>query len=59
MKRLTKDQREAVRKYEIRLSEEDRYFGSVFVNSVNTAWHEAKTAEAYENAKRLGVSHLC
>jgi len=59
LKGLTKEQRKAVEAYEFRLREEDRYLGSVFVNSIGQRQIEAKTRAAYEEAVRLGVGHLC
>ncbi len=58
-KRLTPEQRKAVDAYEFALREEDRYLGSVFANHLGQADKEAKTKEAYEKAKLLGVGHLC
>jgi hypothetical protein len=57
--RLTKEQKAAVDRYERCLREEDRYLGSVFANAHGQKLVEAKTREAYENAKRLGVNYLC
>jgi hypothetical protein len=57
--RLTKEQKAAVDRYERCLREEDRYLGSVFANAHGQRLIEAKTREAYENAKRLGVNYLC
>jgi len=57
--RLTKEQKAAVARYEYCLRQEDRYFGSVFVNPVGQRQVEARTREAYEAARRLGVNHLC
>jgi hypothetical protein len=57
--RLTKEQKAAVDRYERCLLEEDRYLGSVFANAHGQKLVEAKTREAYENAKRLGVNYLC
>jgi hypothetical protein len=59
LKGLTKDQRKAVEKYEYCLRQEDRYFGSVFVNAHGSRNIEAKTKAAYDEACRLGVGHLC
>lgn len=55
--KLTKDQRKALATYEFRLREEDRYLGSVFVNAVGQRAVEAKTREAYERCKALGMTH--
>jgi hypothetical protein len=57
--KLTKEQKAAVKAYEFALQQEDRYLGSVFVTTVGQRAIEEKTKQAYENAKRLGVSHLC
>lgn len=57
--RLTKEQRAAVERYEYCLRQEDRYLGSVFASAHGQRLIEAKTREAYEAAKRLGVNHLC
>jgi hypothetical protein len=57
--KLTKAQKAAVAHYEYCLKQEDRYLGSVFANAHGQKLIEAKTREAYEAAKRLGVSHLC
>ena len=57
--RLTKEQKAAVDRYERCLREEDRYLGRVFANAHGHRLIEAKTREAYENAKRLGVNYLC
>jgi len=56
-KRLTKDQRAALKKYEFALRQEDRYLGSVFVNRIGQEQVEAKTKAAYEACKRLGMDH--
>ena len=55
--RLTRDQRKALEAYEFRLREEDRYFGSVFVNAHGQRQIEAKTKAAYEACLRLGMTH--
>lgn len=55
--KLTRDQKRALERYEFRLREEDRYFGSVFVNAVGTAQIEAKTKAAYDACKALGMTH--
>ena len=54
--RLTKEQRAALKAYEMRLREEDRYLGSVFVTSVGQRRVEEQTREAYEACKRLGMT---
>ena len=55
--RLTKEQRKALAEYEFRLREEDRYLGSVFANAHGQRLIEAKTAAAYAECKRLGMTH--
>lgn len=55
--KLTRDQKKALAEYEYRLRQEDRYFGSVFVNSVGTREIEAKTRAAYERCLALGMTH--
>ena len=55
--KLTREQKKALERYEFCLREEDRYFGSVFVNPVGTRKQEEKTREAYEACKRLGMTH--
>jgi hypothetical protein len=55
--RLTKDQKAALAAYEYALKQEDRYLGSVFVNTVGQRQIEAKTRAAYERCKALGMTH--
>lgn len=55
--RLTPAQKKALAAYEFALRQEDRYLGSVFVTSVGQRAIEAKTREAYEACKRLGMTH--
>lgn len=55
--RLTREQKRALQNYNFRLREEDRYFGSVFVNPLGTRQIEAKTRAAYERCKALGMTH--
>jgi hypothetical protein len=57
--KLTKEQKAAVSRYEQCLREEDRYFGSVFANPTGQKRVEENTRQAFEAAKRLGVSYLC
>jgi hypothetical protein len=57
--RLTKEQKAAVARYERCLREEDRYLGSVFANPIGQKRVEENTRQAFEAAKRLGVSYLC
>lgn len=54
--KLTPDQRRALAAYEYALKQEDRYLGSVFVNAHGQRAIEAKTAEAYQACKRLGMT---
>jgi len=55
--KLTPAQKKALADYNMRLREEDRYFGSVFVNSVGTRAIEAKTRASYERCLALGMTH--
>ncbi len=55
--KLTRDQKAALAAYELRLREEDRYLGSVFVNPLGQRAVEAKTRAAYERCKALGMTH--
>jgi hypothetical protein len=55
--RLTRDQKKALADYEYRLRQEDRYFGSVFVNAAGTRDIEAKTRAAYDRCLALGMTH--
>lgn len=57
MKRKTKEQVAALKKYEYALRQEDRYLGSVFVTPAGQRDIEAKTAAAYAECKRLGMTH--
>jgi hypothetical protein len=54
--KLTPAQKKALAAYEFRLREEDRYLGSVFANAHGQRQIEAKTREAYEECKRLGMT---
>lgn len=55
--KLTREQKAALEAYEFRLREEDRYLGSVFVTPEGQRRIEAKTREAYERCKALGMTH--
>jgi hypothetical protein len=57
MKRKTKEQVAALKAYEFALRQEDRYLGSVFVTPAGQRDIEAKTAAAYAECKRLGMTH--
>ena len=54
--KLTPAQRKALAAYEFRVREEDRYLGSVFVNSIGQRRVEEATRKAYEECKRLGMT---
>lgn len=56
-KRLTKEQKAALQRYEFCERQEDRYLGSVFVNPIGQRDYEAKTRQAYEACKALGMTH--
>jgi len=55
--RLTKEQRAALERYEYCERQEDRYLGSVFVTPSGQRDVEARTREAYERCKALGMTH--
>ncbi len=55
--RLTRDQKRALATYNECLRQEDRYFGSVFVNPAGTKTIEAKTKAAYDRCKALGMTY--
>jgi hypothetical protein len=55
--RLTSAQKIALAAYNECLRQEDRYFGSVFVNAAGSAAIEAKTKIAYDRCKSLGMTH--
>lgn len=55
--RLTKEQKKALERYNFCLREEDRLGGSVFANAFNMRQQEAKTQEAYQACKRLGMTY--
>jgi hypothetical protein len=54
--KLTRDQKQALAAYNECLRQEDRYFGSVFVDAAGTARIEAKTKAAYERCLSLGMT---
>jgi hypothetical protein len=56
-KRNTREQREALKKYNFALAQEDRYLGSVFVTADGQRKVEAKTKAAYAKCKALGMTH--
>ena len=55
--RLTKEQRVALKEYNVRLSEEDRYLGSVFVTPIGQRRIEEQTKAAYDKCKALGMTY--
>lgn len=55
--RLSAAQRKALDAYNHAVKQEDRYLGSVFVNPIGQRNHEARVAAAYQECKRLGMSH--
>jgi hypothetical protein len=55
--KLTPVQKKALAAYEFHLREEDRYFGSVFVNPIGERAILAKTKIAYDECVRLGMTH--
>ena len=55
--KLSASQKRALAAYEFRLREEDRYFGSVFVNAAGQRAIEEKTRLAHEECLRLGMTH--
>lgn len=55
--KLTKDQSKALKAYQFAEQQEDRYLGSVFVTPIGQRQYEAKTKAAYEECKRLGMTH--
>jgi hypothetical protein len=55
--RLTKQQRGALKAYQLAERQEDRFLGSVFVTPALQRQYEAKTHAAYLECKRLGLDH--
>ena len=55
--KLNKPQREALKKYNFALAQEDRYLGSVFVTPSGQRAQEAKTQIAYQACIKLGMTH--
>jgi hypothetical protein len=55
--KLTPAQKKALERYNFCLREEDRLGMSVFANAHNVRMQEAKTAVAYEECKRLGMTY--
>jgi hypothetical protein len=54
--KLTREQKKALDEYNYRLRQEDRYFGSVFVNPPGERAIRAKTKEAYDRCVSLGMT---
>lgn len=57
LKRKTPAQNKAFKAYQFAVQQEDRYLGSVFVTPSGQRAVEAKTRAAYEECKRLGMTH--
>lgn len=57
LKRKTPAQKKAFDAYQFALRQEDRYLGSVFVNAHGQRQVEARTAAAYDECKRLGMTY--
>ena len=55
--RLSREQKRAIEAYEFAERQMDRYMGSVFVNAFGQRQHEEKVRVAYEECKRLGMTH--
>ena len=55
-KRLTKEQKAALKQYEFALRQEDRYLGSVFVTPMGQRDAEARTRAAYQRCVNLGMT---
>jgi hypothetical protein len=56
MRKVTPEQAKALKAYNYALKQEDRYLGSVFVNPLGQRKIEAKTKEAYDKCKALGMT---
>lgn len=55
--KLTREQKNALERYNFALKQEDRYLGSVFVTPVGQRQVEERTKQAYEECKRLGMTY--
>lgn len=55
--KLTREQKNALEKYNMALREEDRFLGSIFASAAGQRRVEEKTRLAYEACKRLGMTH--
>ena len=56
-KRLTAQQKAALKAYNFALAQEERYLGSVFVTPIGQRQKEAETRAAYERCKSIGMTH--
>jgi len=54
---MTKQQREALKKYKYAEQQEDRYLGSVFVTPGGQREYAGKVKAAYEECKKLGLNY--
>jgi hypothetical protein len=52
--RRTKEQIKAEKELRFALSEQERYMGSVFVNSYGQRKHEERVEKAYKEYRRVG-----
>lgn len=55
--RLTKAQRDALKKYEHQEKQYDRYMGSVFVTTEGERAMQANVTKAYDACKALGMTY--
>jgi hypothetical protein len=55
--KLTPEQKRALEAYRYAEKQEDRFFGSVFVNPISGRAYQEKTRLAYEACKRLGMDY--
>lgn len=55
--RLTPAQKKALAAYNFAVAQEERYMGSVFVNSHGERKVVERTGDAYEACKRLGMDY--
>jgi len=55
--RLTRQQKDALKKYNFAVAQEDRYLGSVFVTPSGQRQVEDRTKAAYDECKRLGMTY--
>ncbi len=57
-KRFTKEQKEAIRQYWLKIASQDNYLASVFVNEGSTGYHARLVAEAAAKCEQLGVPQV-